>query len=195
MRKLDLVIVLLVVATVSALTAVLRRQSALASPSPSPVEIAAPRTTASPTPEMMLTSSGRWRVVPCKYSLAMMHLGMTFQEVMAQRGHPSIVEPEIRNTQVWRYDTGLKMTFMEGRMLSLEGTGRWDFREGTRSLPGFMHSQTEILAAFGQPTRKNGDTWYYQDGACILSFEFSGERCQVVQITTQVQSYGVRKNS
>jgi hypothetical protein len=195
MRKLDFVIVLVVVAMISALTAAWRQSASTTTPSPSPLEVVAPRVVATPSPAMMLTSSGHWRVVPCKYSLAMMHLGMTFQEVMAQRGHPSIVEPEIRNTQVWRYDSGLKMTFMEGRMLGLEATGRWDFREGSRELPGFMHSQAEIQAVFGKPTRKNGDTWYYQDGAWMLTFEFSGDRCQVVQITTQVQRVSIQKPS
>jgi hypothetical protein len=185
MRKLDLVVVLLVVAGVSALAGSwnLNRTEPARTPKPSETSFFGEG-----SPGDMVTSSGRWKILPAPYQLADLRLGMTEKEVRSERGEPTRIDKQNGETQLWFYDAGLKLIFLDGRLLSLEGSGRWDFREGSKRLPGFMHSQSELLAALGDPVKKDNSSWQYQQGSCELTFQFTGERIQSVQISSQVQS-------
>ena len=185
MRKLDLVVVLLVVAGVSALAGSwnLNRPEPARTPTPSETSFFGQG-----DPGDLVTSSGKWKILATPYQLADLRLGMTEKEVRSERGEPTRIDKQNGETQLWFYDAGLSLTFLDGRLLSLEGSGRWDFREGIKRLPGFMHSQSELLAALGDPVKKDHSGWHYQQGPCELTFQFTGERIQSVQISSQVQS-------
>ncbi len=187
MRKLDLIIVLLVVAVVSALANHWKARDVLAGV---PAVAGTPKLKGSPTAEF-LTSSGRWKILPCAYSLAELHLGMRDTEVRACRGQPTSINKQNGETQIWLYDSGLNLTFLEGRLLSVVASGRWEIREGDRRIPGFMHTQSELKAAMGEPVSQEGSNWRYQQGPCELTFQFTGEHIQTVQISSQVQSMPV----
>lgn len=184
MRKLDLVIVLLVVAVVSAVGSWnLTRPEPTRTPKPSETSFFGQG-----DPGDLVTSSGKWKILATPYQLADLRLGMTEKEVRSERGQPHEIDKKTEKGQVWSYDAGLKLYFWEGRLLSLQGSGRWDFREGSKRLPGFMHSQSELLAALGDPLKKDHSGWHYEQGPCKLRFQFAGTNIQTIQMTGQVES-------
>jgi hypothetical protein len=181
MRKVDIVIVLAVVA----LGAAAWQQK--------PVPVKAP--TAAPThactPDAMTTSSGRWTVLPARYQLAGLSIGMSETEIVARLGQPADKNVQNSESSTWTYASDgaeLHLAMLEGRLIMIGGTGRWALTEGDRSLPGFQSSQAQIEATFGQPDRRDAPptAWVYTRRPGELTFHFDQGRVSQVVVTGEI---------
>lgn len=180
MRKLDVVVVVVVVALGAALLH--RSQTPFVTAQSTPTVVAA---------ESMKTQSGRWTVLPNKYSLAGLTIGMSESEVIAAKGEPSDRNQQDAQTATWTYTSDgadLHLAMLEGRLIMIGGIGRWMLTQDSQSLPGFMASKAQIEAQFGPPDRKDeaAPAWVYTHRPGELTFHFQDERVSQVVVTGEI---------
>ena len=176
MRKIDLLLLFFVIAVGAAF---LRPGGA----PPPPVSV-------SVTPST--TASGKWEVLPCRYELANLKLGMTGAQVEATRGIAAEKRQENAETSIWTYrgdGAELHLTLLDGRLISVNGSGRWSLTEEGQSRPGFLATEAQVRAAFGEPQRREHQSqWVYNPRPSELQLQFNEGRVTNMYITTEIKS-------
>lgn len=181
MRKLDLAVLLLVVASASAWWS--RNSPQLAPPSPTQALASGP----------VLTQSGRYQILLPPFGMAGLPIGSDEKTAEAVLGQPNKKDLSAEETHTWSYERDgqtLNLTFLDGRVIAEGGTGRWSFEQAGK--PGrtwFRAPQADVRAAFGSPTRSD------ESGAAVfaghpgeLTFHFDKEGLvQQVWITGEVK--------
>ena len=157
MRKWELALVVVLVATGSTWWS---RQSQPSSPEPSAPTVAA---TALPR---LVTASGRYEILAPPYSLAGIAIGFEESTVRRTLGQPSSESEKEKETHGWVYERDgekLRVTFLENRVIAIGGNGQWSF-EAPNSLPASLCTQSEdsIIAHWGQPARDEANLLVYQ---------------------------------
>ena len=144
--------------------------------------------TPSPTYSPMFTRS-HWEILPCPFEIAGLSLGMTGAEIEARLGVPAD-KHEDQETSTWTYRSDgadLHLTLLEGRLLVAGGSGRWSLTEQGQPRPGFMASQEEVRAAFGEPQRRDKEAWVYTPRPNEVTFHFANGRVSQVWIATEIK--------
>ena len=164
MRKLELALVVVLVAVATAWW------------SHKPTGSTPPLTvTASPVAGPV-TRSGRYQILPPKYILAGIPIGSDQAAVTAALGKPNSESEKEKETHSWVYEN-LTVTFLEDRVISVGGSGRWSFEEtGGPGMTLFMQTEKTILEKFGKPTRTDNNAVIYQThpGELTIHFNSSG---------------------
>lgn len=184
MRKVDLVVVVSVVAMAAAWWNI---QPGKSRPDP-PVR---PIGSATPAPAGLTTRSGRWTVLPNRYQMAGLSIGMSEAEIVAKMGEPGQKDPQNGESSMWTYTSDgaeLHLALLEDRLIMIGGSGRWALTQGDKSLPGFQSSPEQLLAVLGPPDRKESadTTWIYAHRPGELSFTIMGDRVSHVTVTGEV---------
>jgi hypothetical protein len=180
MRKLDLAVLLLVVASASAWWT--RKSS--------------PRATGP-----VLTRSGRYQILPPPYGLAGLPIGSDEKTAETTLGKPNQKNLSNEETHSWSYERDgqtLNLTFLDGRLIAEGGTGRWSFEQaGQPSRTWFRSPQADVTSAFGSPGRTD------ESGAAVypgrpgeLTFHFDKEGLvEQVWITGEVKPLDRQQHS
>lgn len=171
MRKLELALVLILVASATAWWSHSKPPVAGSTPTSSALTI-------TPTHNMK-TRSGRYEILSPACAIANVPIGTTEQGVLAILGKPSQQKEDERSkeTHHWLYQADgqqLTVTFMEDRVISIGGSGRWAFEEpGKASMTLFMQNKENIAARFGPPKRTDNLAVVYDAHPGELTVHFS----------------------
>lgn len=164
MRKLELAFIIILVACATAWWT-------------HPKEPAPPSILVTPT-QNMKTRSGRYEIHSPPYRIAGIPIGCTEMGVRELLGKPTLEREDERAKEAhhWDYESdGQKLTvsFMEDRVISIGGTGRWGFEEqGKPGMTLFMQSRETISTRLGAPKRNDGVAEVYDAHPGELTIRF-----------------------
>lgn len=133
--------------------------------------------------ESVVTASGTRLFVP-EYELAGLSIGQSSEEVQAFLGKPDEIV-----AQNWRYrrdGATLALTFLEGRLIAIGGSGRWMFEGPDGSLPGWMSPASKVRESFGEPTRKDGQRLVYSVEGGELTFAIKDQLTDEIWLVGQL---------
>jgi len=148
---------------------------------------------ATPTPkgeiaQKLMTRSGRFEVLPGPYGLAGLFTGCTDTWVVAALGEPNSKADEDKETHTWTYANGLHLVFLENRLISMGGEGRWAFSDhGVEASTLFMQPQARIREFFGEPTRVDQSAWVYNTHPGELTIHFNNDTVSQVYIVGEIK--------
>lgn len=181
MRKIDVVLVLLVVGCSTAWWS--QQHPPLSSSSV---------VTATPVP--LLTRSGRYQILSPPFYLAGVPIGSDEKAVEAALGQPNKKDLSAEETYIWLYERdgqNLNVTFLDGRVIAEGGTGRWSFNDPLRQRTWFMAEQAEVVSQFGSPKRTDNHTLVYPGQPGELTFHLDPQNhVQQVWVTGEVKPLG-----
>ena len=152
-----------------------------------------PPPTASPTPHVemaqkLMTRSGRFEVLLSPYGLAGLFIGCDDTWVLAVLGKPSSKADEDKETHNWTYASGLHLVFLENRLISMGGEGRWTFsNRGVGNSTLFMQPRARIREQFGEPTRVDQSAWVYNTRPGELTIHFNNDKVSQVYIVGEIK--------
>lgn len=173
MSKLELALVIVVVAVATAWWSQNPKETA---PPQIPARTSTPGSLPA-TPLPFLTRSGRYEILAPPYSLAGVPIGADEKAVTAALGKPDSESEKEKETHSWIYERDgqrLTVTFLENLVISVGGSGRWQF-DGPGQPGGTLFMQTEktIFEKLGQPTRTDKNTAIYNSKPGELTIHFS----------------------
>ncbi|MFN8610099.1 MAG: hypothetical protein U0931_21330 [Vulcanimicrobiota bacterium] len=176
MRKMDLAVLLVLVASATAWWT--------RPPAPAPVVTA--------TPAPFITQSGRYQILAPDFFLAGVPIGSTEKAVESALGKPLRTDLSAEETHTWFYQRDgqdLTITFLDGLVVAEGGVGRWAFgKVGQSKRTWFLESEQAVRASFGQAIRSEKNILVYSAQPGELTFHLDQDR-RVVQlwITGQVK--------
>ena len=148
---------------------------------------------ASPTPRLeftkkLMTRSGRFEILPNPYGLAGLFIGCTDTWAVAVLGQPTSKADEDKETHSWTYASGLHLVFLENRLISVGGEGRWAFsNRGVKDSTLFMQPRSRIRERFGEPTRVDQSAWVYNTHPGELTIHFNNDAVSQVYIVGEIK--------
>lgn len=172
MRKLELALVIVVVAVATAWWSQKPKETV----PQIPVATATPGSLPA-TPVPFLTRSGRYEILAPVCSLAGVPIGADEKAVTAALGKPDSESEKEKETHSWLYERDgqrLTVTFLENLVIGVGGSGRWQF-DGLGQPGGTLFMQTEktILEKLGKPTRTDKNVAIYSSKPGELTIHFS----------------------
>lgn len=175
MRKTELGIVIVTVAVATAWW----NKTTPPAPNPTPrVEIS----------QKLMTRSGRFEVLAPPYGLAGVKIGYEETAVVAALGQPNSKADEDKETHTWTYNSGLHLVFLENRLISVGGEGRWSFsNHGSEDSTLFMQPRARIREQFGEPTRVDQSAWVYNTHPGELTIHFNNDTVSQVYIVGEIK--------
>ena len=132
MRKWNSIAVIVALCTIALIVSGWNDSSGVSSP---------PYPQPSSTPKFLETASGSHLGIP-PYRLAGLGIGQTPDQVRASLG-----KADEERAEQWEYQRDgarLDLTFWEGSLLSVKGSGRWTFEGPDGALPGWMNSRSQV---------------------------------------------------
>ncbi len=177
MRKIDLLVVLALIAGIAA--AFGSRSQTVTIPVVTP-------TGDSPSPNDKAVQKPQ----PQKneFSLAELSLGMGLSDVLDIKGMPQS-ESSSGNALLWEWTSEdpashLRITFLDGLLVSIQSNRPELFRRAKKDLPGHAKPSSEIVAALGKPDQQEADYLVYSNLPGTVAFYLKNGKVQTITLTS-----------
>ena len=181
MRKIDLLVVLVLIAGIAA--AFGSRSQTVTIPvvtptgnSPSPSD----KATQTPSPQKN------------DLSLAELSLGMGLSDVLDIKGMPQS-ESSTESRVIWKWTSEhpagqLKITFLNGVLAGIESEGPESFRKAKKEITGYGRSSSEIVAALGKPSQQEPDLLLYDHLPGTLVFHLKNDKVKSITLSSFLEN-------
>jgi hypothetical protein len=182
MSKIDLLVVLALIAGIAAAFA--GRSQTVSIPLVIP-------TGASPSPSE--TAIHKPQLKKNDFSLAELSLGMGLSDVLDIKGMPQS-ESSSGNALLWEWTSEnpaghLRITFLDGLVVSMQSEGPESFRRAKKDLPGYGSSSSEIVAALGKPSQQEPDLLLYDHRPGASIFHLKNDKVQSITLVDNTPNW------